>query len=322
MPDKVFSSEQIKQGFAEFKEQADQLYATKDELDDKQDTLTFDDAPTQGSNNPVKSGGIYTALGNKQDTIAFNTTYNPSTNKAATMDDINSAITGVYKVKGGATVTSLNGLTITESMNGDVYNITTGGTLTNYSGSITVAAGDNVVLVWNSGSWYWDKLASTVDLSGYAQSNTNISSSSKGVALGGTIGNPTIVVTGGSVTDGNTSVVDGGTVYAALSGKQNTLTTSSVNDGTINKVIGFDSNGNLVKDEGGGGSAITPNPSSSSTEQLEKATIGSTVYQVQNIELSNTDYISDITLNYDDSTSETIEGVLLIENNAIYLEVE
>ena len=34
----------------------------------KQDALTFDDSPTSGSNNPVKSGGIYTALGNKFDT--------------------------------------------------------------------------------------------------------------------------------------------------------------------------------------------------------------------------------------------------------------
>lgn len=69
-------------------------------------------------------------------------------------------------------------------------------------------------------------------------------------------------------------------------------------------------------------SSITPNPSSSSTEQLEKATIGSTVYQVQNIELSDTDYIADIVLQFSDNSSETIEGVLLIENNAIYLEVE
>lgn len=29
----------------------------------KQDTLTFDNAPTANSNNPVKSGGVYTAVG-------------------------------------------------------------------------------------------------------------------------------------------------------------------------------------------------------------------------------------------------------------------
>lgn len=33
----------------------------------KQDTLTFDNSPTQNSANPVKSGGVYTALGLKLD---------------------------------------------------------------------------------------------------------------------------------------------------------------------------------------------------------------------------------------------------------------
>ena len=35
----------------------------------KQNTLTFDNTPTNGSSNPVTSDGIYTALGTKQDTI-------------------------------------------------------------------------------------------------------------------------------------------------------------------------------------------------------------------------------------------------------------
>ena len=35
----------------------------------KQNTLTFDNAPTNGSSNPVTSDGIYAALGTKQDTI-------------------------------------------------------------------------------------------------------------------------------------------------------------------------------------------------------------------------------------------------------------
>ena len=37
----------------------------QNEIDGKQDALTFDDIPTIGSNNPVKSGGIYTAIENK-----------------------------------------------------------------------------------------------------------------------------------------------------------------------------------------------------------------------------------------------------------------
>ena len=47
------------------KSQVDTLLLTK------QAVLTFDNAPTNGSNNPVKSGGIYTALQGKQDTLTF-----------------------------------------------------------------------------------------------------------------------------------------------------------------------------------------------------------------------------------------------------------
>lgn len=35
----------------------------------KQDTLTFDNLPTQNSNNPVKSGGVFTALGSKAEKV-------------------------------------------------------------------------------------------------------------------------------------------------------------------------------------------------------------------------------------------------------------
>lgn len=46
---------------------------TKTQLDAllaaKQDTLTFDNAPTQNSNNPVKSGGVFTALESKAEKV-------------------------------------------------------------------------------------------------------------------------------------------------------------------------------------------------------------------------------------------------------------
>jgi hypothetical protein len=47
-------------------------------LDGKQDTLTFDDTPTSGSENPVKSGGVYTALQGKENAdrlIVMNSDY-------------------------------------------------------------------------------------------------------------------------------------------------------------------------------------------------------------------------------------------------------
>ncbi|MBR3518212.1 MAG: hypothetical protein IKO10_18055, partial [Lachnospiraceae bacterium] len=39
-----------------------------DDIGSKQDALTFDDTPTQNSTNPVKSGGVYSALDEKTDT--------------------------------------------------------------------------------------------------------------------------------------------------------------------------------------------------------------------------------------------------------------
>lgn len=43
--------------------------ASEDDLAGKQDTLTFDNAPTANSSNPVKSGGVYSALADKQDAL-------------------------------------------------------------------------------------------------------------------------------------------------------------------------------------------------------------------------------------------------------------
>lgn len=60
-----------------------ELYLVPDEIDN---------APTSGSNNPVKSGGVYSALGNKQDNLVFNTAYNATSNKVATMADISNFV--------------------------------------------------------------------------------------------------------------------------------------------------------------------------------------------------------------------------------------
>ena len=46
--------------------------AVGDALALKQDTLTFDDSPTASSDNPVKSGGVYTALAGKKDVCPLN----------------------------------------------------------------------------------------------------------------------------------------------------------------------------------------------------------------------------------------------------------
>lgn len=63
-------------------------------LEGKQDTLTFDDAPTSSSANPVKSGGIYTALAGKQDTLTFDSTPTSDSNNPVTSDGIYMALDG------------------------------------------------------------------------------------------------------------------------------------------------------------------------------------------------------------------------------------
>lgn len=44
-------------------------YATQTDLNRKQDVLTFDDAPTEDSDNPVTSGGIYNAIGSAMSNV-------------------------------------------------------------------------------------------------------------------------------------------------------------------------------------------------------------------------------------------------------------
>lgn len=78
---------------------------------------------------------------------------------------VNDLAAGVYKPQGDATIAELNALTVTEDMNGYVYNVTDSGTLT--KGSVSVNAGDNVVIIWSAGDWAWDKLSGIIDLSAY-----------------------------------------------------------------------------------------------------------------------------------------------------------
>ena len=58
-------------------------------------TSHYDTSPTQDSVNACTSGGIYTSLSGKQDTITFEGTYNASTNKAATQTTVSDAITAL-----------------------------------------------------------------------------------------------------------------------------------------------------------------------------------------------------------------------------------
>lgn len=79
---------------------------------------------------------------------------------------IKESITTAYKIQGSATVADLNANTPDAAMNGYVYNMTDAGYLTNSDASTTsVQIGDNVVLVWNDGNFFWDCLSGVVDTS-------------------------------------------------------------------------------------------------------------------------------------------------------------
>ena len=70
------------------KTQVDTLLLTK------QAVLTFDNAPTSGSNNPVKSGGIYTALQSKQDTLTFDNAPRKDSDNPVTSGGVYTALEG------------------------------------------------------------------------------------------------------------------------------------------------------------------------------------------------------------------------------------
>ena len=70
------------------------IEAIETELEGKQDTLTFDTTPTDGSNNPVTSNGIFDALEGKQDTLTFDTEPTNGSTNPVTSDGIFDALAG------------------------------------------------------------------------------------------------------------------------------------------------------------------------------------------------------------------------------------
>lgn len=73
--------------------------ATESSLSEKQDVLTFDNAPTENSDNPVKSGGVYSALGDKQNNLTPSSVNDGTIDKVLGFDNSNNLIKGA--VSGG-----------------------------------------------------------------------------------------------------------------------------------------------------------------------------------------------------------------------------
>ena len=70
------------------------LKADVSDLALKQDALTFDNSPTSGSDNPVKSGGVYTALSGKQNTLTFDSSPTSSSNNPVKSGGVYTALSG------------------------------------------------------------------------------------------------------------------------------------------------------------------------------------------------------------------------------------
>ena len=62
----------------------------------KQPTLTFDTIPTEGSNNPVESGGVFNALATKQDTLTLDSNPTKGSNNPVSSDGLYMALGAMF----------------------------------------------------------------------------------------------------------------------------------------------------------------------------------------------------------------------------------
>lgn len=102
------------------------LSAINDAVATKQDTLTFDNAPTSSSNNPVKSGGVFTALSGKQDTLTFDATPTGNSTNPVTSGGVFEALQNVdvpVATTSTAGKVKPDGITITVDANGVISGV-------------------------------------------------------------------------------------------------------------------------------------------------------------------------------------------------------
>lgn len=128
-------------------EENDNDLIIRSELDAKQDTLTFDDVPTANSNNPVKSGGVKSA--------------------------IDAAVSSAYHHAGTKTCVELVAGLLVAANEGNVYNMTDSGTTTaDFIEGVgqPIKAGDNVgIAKISDGVYKFDLLSGFVDTTNFVQ---------------------------------------------------------------------------------------------------------------------------------------------------------
>ena len=107
---------------------------------DFQSQLTFDTTPTQGSTNPVTSGGIYTALTGKQNTLTFDSAPQAASDNPVKSSGIYAALTGKQAtITGGASTITGSNLTASRAL------------ISNSSGKVAVSTTTSAELSYLSG---------------------------------------------------------------------------------------------------------------------------------------------------------------------------
>lgn len=99
---------------------ASALADMEDEIDTKQNALTFDTTPTADSTNPVTSGGIKTALDEKQDELTFDSTPTSNSTNPVSSGGVKSYVDSHDDFKITGTVSS-SGYTLTDSRINDEH---------------------------------------------------------------------------------------------------------------------------------------------------------------------------------------------------------
>ena len=123
------------------------LTTVESALSGKQDTLTFDNSPTENSTNPVKSGGVYTALAGKQDTLTFDNAPTANSNNPVKSGGVYTAVgvwTSAVSCAVGDTTATISNASIHTTSSIRLYAQTSSGAVVGYA-SIAVTEGQAVV---------------------------------------------------------------------------------------------------------------------------------------------------------------------------------
>jgi hypothetical protein len=123
------------------------LTTVESALAGKQDTLTFDNSPTENSTNPVKSGGVYTALAGKQDMLTFDNAPTANSNNPVKSGGVYTAVgvwTSAVSCAVGDTTATISNASIHTTSSIRLYAQTSSGAVVGYT-SIAVTEGQAVV---------------------------------------------------------------------------------------------------------------------------------------------------------------------------------